>query len=58
MTDEAYNRSRAEIIVRIMRHEKQLADGRYIFPRCLAADYRELDKLDKQWELLQQHLTT
>lgn len=50
MTDEAYNRSRAEIIVRILRHEKRLADGRYIFPRCLAADYRELDKLDKLWQ--------
>ena len=58
MTESQYNTSRAEIIVRILRHEKQLSDGRYIFPRCLAADYRELDKLDRQWELLQQHLTT
>ena len=54
MTDEAYNRSRAEIIVRIIRHEKRLADGRYIFPRCLAADYRELDKLDKLWQYQQE----
>ena len=50
MTENQYQTSRAEIIVRIIRHEKQRFDGKYIFPRCLAADYRELDKLDKQWQ--------
>lgn len=55
MTEKQYNTIRAEIIVRIMRHEKQLADGRYIFPLCLANDYRELDKLDEQWRLQQHH---
>ena len=57
MTRQQYETSRAEIIVRILRHEKTMSDGRYLFPRSLSADYRELDKLDKQWELLQQHLT-
>lgn len=48
MTDSQYETSRAEILVHIMRHNKKLYNGRYAFPRCLAADYRELDKLEKQ----------
>lgn len=50
MTDKQYQDSRAEIIIRIMRHDKTLADGRSMYPRCLAAAYRELDKLDEQWK--------
>ena len=50
MTEEIYTRRRAAIISRILLHDKKFSDGRPMFPKCLAADYRELDKLDKEWE--------
>lgn len=57
MNEQQYNTIRANIVVRILNHERKLYDGRYIFPRCLAADYRELNKLDKQWQTQQHHTT-
>lgn len=49
MTEAIYNQRRAAIISRIYRHERTLSNGRAVFPRCLAADYRELEKLDREW---------
>jgi hypothetical protein len=50
MTEEAYMRRRAVIEARIIRHERRLADGRHAYPKCLAADYRELEKLNREYE--------
>ena len=49
MTEAQYQARRTAIMLRISRHDKRLSDGRYLYPRCLAADYRELDKLDKEY---------
>lgn len=50
MTEQIYNQRRAAIISRIYRHNKTFSNGRAVFPRCLAADYRELEKLDREWK--------
>ena len=50
MTEEQYQRRKAMLLARIMRHEKRLANGRYAYPKSLAADYRELNKLNKEYE--------
>ena len=50
MKEEIYTRRRAAIISRILLHDKKFSDGRPMFPKCLAANYRELEKLDKEWE--------
>jgi len=50
MTEEMYVTRRAVIVSRILQHGKKFSDGRPIFPKCLAADYRALEKLDNEWD--------
>jgi len=49
MTEDTYNRMHAAIQWRIQQHSRRLSDGRLLFPRCLAADYRELEKLESNY---------
>lgn len=49
MTEEMYVTRRAVIVSRILQHGKKFSDGRPMFPKCLAADYRALEKLDNEW---------
>lgn len=49
MTEEQYYDMRNAIMERIYRHEDKFADGRPKFPRCLRADMRDLEKLEKEW---------
>ena len=45
-----YVTRRAVIVSRILQHGKKFSDGKPMFPKCLAADYRALEKLDKEWD--------
>lgn len=49
MTEEQYLQRRAFIEAKIRKHKDQMANGSPKFPRCLRADYRELDKLEQEW---------
>jgi hypothetical protein len=49
MTEEQYEERRQMIMARIYRHEDTFADGRPKFPRCLKADMRDLQQLEKEW---------
>ena len=51
MTEEQYTDRRAAIIRRIYLHSATFSNGSYKFPRCLAADKRELKKLDEEHKL-------
>jgi len=54
MTEEQYTQRRAVIIGRIYLHSKTFSNGSPKFPRCLAADKKELEKLDREYELQNQ----
>lgn len=49
MTEEQYLNRRNAILAKMYRHEDTFADGRPKYPRCLAADMRELKALDEEW---------
>ena len=51
MTEKQYIERRAATISRIYRHADPFANGNPKFPRCLAADKRELKRLDEEYEL-------
>lgn len=49
MTEEQYTFRRAAIMARIYVHEDAYSDGRPKYPKCLRADMKELEELDREW---------
>ena len=49
MTEEQYQKRKAIIMAKIYKHSEPMASGHPKFPRCLRADYKELDKLEREW---------
>lgn len=50
MTQDYYTQRREAILLRIQRHSRLLSDGRLAFPRSLAADKRQLKKLENEYK--------
>lgn len=50
MNEETYYRIRAGILSRIYAHSRRTAKGTLLYPRSLAADKRELERLDREYE--------
>ena len=49
MTEQQYKTRRLTIEQKIYLHSRTNSSGKPVFPRCLAADYRELEKLDEEY---------